>query len=133
MRVGAFESPMSQLSQEFLFVFIAPLRNFLHHLKVGGNPFLGHIKWHFFEISELKNHQKNQNFFFAQNCYQIVVTCVHVFPGDSSTPKHLFYGVCYDTNPQIFQIIRGRDNNIETSEFKFDSKFSHFFFWHKLS
>ena len=44
MRVGAFESPMSQLSQEFLFVFIAPLKIFLHHLKVGGNPFRGDIK-----------------------------------------------------------------------------------------
>ena len=43
MRVGAFESTMSQLSQEFLFVFIAPLENFLHHLEVGGNSFFGHI------------------------------------------------------------------------------------------
>ena len=42
-RVGAFESPMSQLSQEFLFVFIAPLENFLHYLEVGGNPFFGHF------------------------------------------------------------------------------------------
>ena len=62
-RAGAFESPTSQLSQEFLFVFIAPLKIFLHHLKVGGNPFRGDIKWHFFEISELKNHQKNKIFF----------------------------------------------------------------------
>ena len=44
MRVGAFESPMSQLSQEFLFVFIALLKKILHHLKVGGNPFWGDIK-----------------------------------------------------------------------------------------
>ena len=44
MKVGAFESPMSQLSQEFLFVFIALLKNILHHLKVGGNPFWGDIK-----------------------------------------------------------------------------------------
>ena len=43
-RVGAFESSLSQLSQEFLFVFIAPLETFLHHLEVGGNPFFGHIK-----------------------------------------------------------------------------------------
>ena len=42
-RVGAFESPTSQLSQEFLFVFIAPLENFLHHLEVGGKPFFGHL------------------------------------------------------------------------------------------
>ena len=34
MRVGAFESPMSQLSQEFLFVFIAPLENFSQPLEV---------------------------------------------------------------------------------------------------
>ena len=71
---------------------------------------------------------KKSNFFFAQNCHQIVFKCFHVFPGDSSTPKHLFYGVCYDTNPQIFQIIRGRENNIETSEFKFYSKFPIFSF-----
>ena len=44
MRVGAFESPMSQLSQEFLFVFIVLLKKNLHHLKVGGNPFWGDIK-----------------------------------------------------------------------------------------
>ena len=65
-RVGAFESPMSQLSQEFLFVFIAPLENFLHHLEVGGEPFLGiypHKKWRNFEISDLKNFKKNSKFF----------------------------------------------------------------------
>ena len=122
MRVGAFESPMSQLSQEFLFVFIALLKKNLHHLKVGGNPFWGDIKWHFFEISELKNHQKNQKFFVVQNFHQSVFTCFHVFPGDSSTPKHLFYGVCHGTNPQPFQIILGRDNNIQTSDFKVYSK-----------
>ena len=33
-RVGAFESPMSQLSQEFLFVFIAPLEKFSQPLEV---------------------------------------------------------------------------------------------------
>ena len=33
-RVGAFESPMSQLSREFLFVFIAPLENFSQPLEV---------------------------------------------------------------------------------------------------
>ena len=33
-RVGAFESPMSQLSQKFLFVFIAPLENFSQPLEV---------------------------------------------------------------------------------------------------
>ena len=43
-RVGAFESPMSQLPQEFLFVFIALFKKILHHLKVGGNPFWGDIK-----------------------------------------------------------------------------------------
>ena len=72
MRDGASESPMSQLSQEFLFVFIALLKKILHHLKVGGNPFWGDIKWHFFEISELKNHQKNQKFFVVQNFHQSV-------------------------------------------------------------
>ena len=41
MRVGAFESPMSQLSQRVLFVFIELLKKILHHLKVGGNPFWG--------------------------------------------------------------------------------------------
>ena len=34
MRLRAFESPMSQLSQEFLFVFIAPLENFSQSLEV---------------------------------------------------------------------------------------------------
>ena len=33
-RVGAFESPMSQLSQEFLFVFIAPVENFSQTFEV---------------------------------------------------------------------------------------------------
>ena len=33
-RVGAFKSPMSQLSQEFLFVFIAPLEIFSQPLEV---------------------------------------------------------------------------------------------------
>ena len=33
-RVGAFESPMSQLSQKFLFVFITPLENFSQPLEV---------------------------------------------------------------------------------------------------
>ena len=33
-RVGAFESPMSQLSQEFLFVFIAPLEIFSQPLEI---------------------------------------------------------------------------------------------------
>ena len=42
-RVGAFEIPMSQLSQEFLFVFIAPPENFLQHLEVGGNPFFANF------------------------------------------------------------------------------------------
>ena len=42
-RVSAFESPIFQLSQEFLFVFIAPLEKFLHPLEVGGNPFFGHF------------------------------------------------------------------------------------------
>ena len=44
MRIGVFESPMSQLSQEFLFVCIALLKKILHHLKVGGNPFWEDIK-----------------------------------------------------------------------------------------
>ena len=76
-RVGAFESPMSQLSQEFLFVFIAPPKNFLHHLEVGGNPFFGHfghIKSRNFEISDLKNLKKFSKFFFAQNCCQLIFT-----------------------------------------------------------
>ena len=34
MRVSAFESPMSQLLQEFLFVFITPLENFSQPLEV---------------------------------------------------------------------------------------------------
>jgi len=59
MRVCAFESLMSQLSQKFLFVFISILKILLHYLKVGGNPFLGDIKWHFFEIFELKIIKKN--------------------------------------------------------------------------
>ena len=33
-RVSALESPMSQLSQEFLFVFIAPLKFFSQPLEV---------------------------------------------------------------------------------------------------
>ena len=33
-RGGAFESPMSRLLQEFLFVFIAHLENFSHPLEV---------------------------------------------------------------------------------------------------
>ena len=33
-RVSAFESPMSQLPQEFLFVFIAPLEKFSQSLEV---------------------------------------------------------------------------------------------------
>ena len=33
-RVDAFESPMSQLSQKFLFVFIAPLEKFSQPLEV---------------------------------------------------------------------------------------------------
>ena len=33
-RIGAFESHMSQLSQEFLFVFIAPVENFSQPLEV---------------------------------------------------------------------------------------------------
>ena len=33
-RVVAFESPMSQLSHEVLFVFIAPLENFSQPLEV---------------------------------------------------------------------------------------------------
>ena len=33
-RVGAFESPMSQPSQEFLFVFIVPLEIFSQPLEV---------------------------------------------------------------------------------------------------
>ena len=32
--VGAFESPMSQFSQEFLFVFIASLENFSQPLEI---------------------------------------------------------------------------------------------------
>ena len=32
-RVSAFESPMSQFSQEFLFVFIAPLEKFSQPLE----------------------------------------------------------------------------------------------------
>ena len=84
MRVGAFESPMSQLSQEFLFVFIALFKKFLHHLKVGGNPFWGDIKWHFFEISELKNHQKKSKKFF---CSKFSSDCFHLF---SCFPRWLF-------------------------------------------
>ena len=64
MRVGAFESLIC-----FTWIFVclhSTSENFLHHLKVGGNPFREDIKWHFFEISELKNHQKNQKVFFAQ-------------------------------------------------------------------
>ena len=33
-RVGAFESPMCQVSQEFLFVFIAPLEKISQPLEV---------------------------------------------------------------------------------------------------
>ena len=33
-RVGSFESPMSQLSQKVLFVFIAPLEHFSQSLEV---------------------------------------------------------------------------------------------------
>ena len=132
-RVGAFESPMSQLSQEFLFVFIALLKKALHHLKVGGNPFWGDIKWHFFEISELKNHQKNQKIFFVQNFHQIVFTCFHVFPGDSSTPKHLFYGLCHGTNPQPFQILSRKKNNCFISKlWQFMSEEKMGIFWVKF-
>ena len=81
-RVGAFESPMSQLSQEFLFVFIAPLENFLHQLGVGGNPFFGHTKWRNFEISDLKNLKKIEKKILAQNCCQHVFRCFRVFPDD---------------------------------------------------
>ena len=38
-------------------------------------------------------------------CSKFSSDCFHILPGDSSTPKHLFYGVCHCTDPQTFQII----------------------------
>ena len=52
-RVGAFESPMSQHSQEFLFVLIAPLENFSQPLEV-------EIFCHF---------EDHKNFLGSQNIY----------------------------------------------------------------
>ena len=166
-RVSAFDSLMSQVSQEFLFVFIAPLETFLHHLEVVGNPFFWaykmtyfrnfwikksqnffgskllpncfhmfscyprwlldaktrfllsiprhksifeHIKWHNFEIFDLKNLKKFSKFFFAQNCCQFDFTCFRIFPDDFSLPKHIFYHACYDTNP-FFGHLKRRNLN----------------------
>ena len=43
-RVGAFESPMSQLSQEFFVMVVALLENFLQGLKMRGNLFFGNLE-----------------------------------------------------------------------------------------
>ena len=82
-------------------VFIALLKKFLHHLKVGGNPFWGNVKWHFFEISKIKKSSKKSKFF----CSKFSSDCFHVFPGDSSTPKHLFFWSMSRQNPKPFKII----------------------------
>ena len=43
-RVGAFESHMSQLSEDFFVMVVAPLENFLQGLKVRGNWFFGTLR-----------------------------------------------------------------------------------------
>ena len=127
MRVGAFESPMSQLSQEFLFVFIAPLENLLHHLEVGGNSFFGLItswKCRNFEISDLQNLKKSSKFFSLKIVAKLFS---HVFALSFVTFRRQNTFFIKHTTTQIHFFWHIKWHNFEISDLKISKKVQNFF------
>ena len=105
-RVGALKSRMSQLSQKFFFVFIAPPENFLHYLEVGGNPFFRHINGVISKSLTSKITKKFQYFFLLK-----IVTSLfsHVFvfsPMDFQWKLKQRAFQCFNFPCFIFHIIK---------------------------
>ena len=93
-RVGAFESPMSQLSQDFFVMVVALLENFLQGLKMRGNLFFWQLGGRQNdEISQFlasKMDQKLQKNFLFKNVQKSYLVCSFCFPDVSEMHKTHF-------------------------------------------